>query len=300
MFQKVAPKDLDRIPEQGIELLNEKVLAGRAANSLARFIELINALDNETQTMPLFELTDFVIKHSGLKAMYEAEKGEKAKSRIENLEELVTAYKQFAAFDEETQMTPLSAFLSHAVLEAGEGQADEFDDAVQLMTLHSAKGLEFPTVFMVGVEEGMFPSQMSLAETGRLEEERRLCYVGMTRAMQKLYICYAQKRRIYGKEAFHKASRFINELPENAIEEVRMRSQVTRSFHDKGRLSNIKREPNFNQTGFNLGQRVEHSIFGVGTIINIEGSGELSKVQVAFNSDSIKWLVIKHAKLKVV
>ncbi len=135
--------------------------------------------------------TDHVIKSSGLFAMYEQEKGEKSKARIENLEELVTATRQFEKPEEADEMSMLTAFLTHAALEAGEGQADEFDDAVQLMTLHSAKGLEFPMVFMVGVEEGMFPSQMSAEEAGRLEEERRLCYVGMTRAMEKLYITYA-------------------------------------------------------------------------------------------------------------
>ncbi|VEA84506.1 DNA helicase II [Escherichia coli] len=154
--------------------------------------------------MPLHVQTDRVIKDSGLRTMYEQEKGEKGQTRIENLEELVTATRQFSYNEEDEDLMPLQAFLSHAALEAGEGQADTWQDAVQLMTLHSAKGLEFPQVFIVGMEEGMFPSQMSLDEGGRLEEERRLAYVGVTRAMQKLTLTYAETRRLYGKEVYHR------------------------------------------------------------------------------------------------
>ncbi len=284
--------------EACIQLLNEQVLAGRAATALRRFVELVDALEDETREMALFQQTDAVIRNSGLRTMYEQEKGEKAQSRIDNLEELVTATRQFEVPEEAEGMTPLSAFLSHAALEAGEGQADEFDDAVQLMTLHSAKGLEFPLVFMVGVEEGMFPSQMSSEESGRLEEERRLCYVGMTRAMQKLYICHAEMRRLYGKDMFHRPSRFIRELPETCLEEVRMRAQVSRPATATGRFSQETVNNNFNQTGFNLGQRVKHPKFGEGTIINFEGSGAQSRVQVAFNGEGIKWLVTQYAKLE--
>lgn len=286
--------------ESACQLLEEKVLSGRAANALMRFIELINALDDDTREMALFAQTDYVTKHSGLRAMYEAEKGEKSQARIENLEELVTATRQFEPKEGEEEMTLLSAFLSHAALEAGEGQADEFDDAVQLMTLHSAKGLEFPVVFMVGVEEGMFPSQMSSEDAERLEEERRLCYVGMTRAMKKLYITYAQVRRIYGKDKYHKISRFIGELPEACLEDVRMRTKVSTPVAASGRFSSKKMQQNFNQTGFMLGQRVEHPKFGEGTVINFEGSGEQSRVQVAFNNEGIKWLVTKYAKLDAI
>lgn len=209
--------------EASLAMLDEQVLTGRAAGALSRFVELITALEDDTLEMPLHEQTDHVIKYSGLFAMYEQEKGEKSKARIENLEELVTATRQFEKPEEAEEMSLLTAFLTHAALEAGEGQADEFEDAVQLMTLHSAKGLEFPLVFMVGVEEGMFPSQMSAEEAGRLEEERRLCYVGMTRAMQKLYITYAEMRRLYGQDKYHKPSRFIRELPETCLDEVRMK-----------------------------------------------------------------------------
>ncbi|WP_158144482.1 DNA helicase II [Vibrio metschnikovii] len=283
--------------DASIALLNEQVLAGRAAGALSRFVELINALEDDSAEMPLYVQTDHVIKTSGLYAMYEQEKGEKSKARIENLEELVTATRQFEKPEEADEMSMLTAFLTHAALEAGEGQADEFDDAVQLMTLHSAKGLEFPLVFMVGVEEGMFPSQMSAEEAGRLEEERRLCYVGMTRAMQKLYITHAEIRRLYGQDKYHKPSRFIRELPEQCLDEVRMKAQVSRPT-SSGRFSTSAVKENFNETGFSLGARVRHPKFGEGTIINFEGSGPQSRVQVAFNGEGIKWLVTAYARLE--
>ncbi|EGR1837035.1 DNA helicase II [Vibrio cholerae] len=280
-------------------LLNDQVLTGRAASALSRFVELINALEEEGIDMPLHVLTDHAVKTSGLLEMYQQEKGEKSKARIENLEELVTATRQFEKPEEAQDMTMLTAFLTHAALEAGEGQADEHDDAVQLMTLHSAKGLEFPLVFMVGVEEGMFPSQMSAEEAGRLEEERRLCYVGMTRAMQKLYITYAEMRRLYGQDKYHKPSRFIRELPEGCLDEVRMKAQVSRPT-STGRFSQTVVKESFNETGFNLGSRVRHPKFGEGTIINFEGSGPQSRVQVAFNGEGIKWLVTAYARLEKV
>ncbi|MBR9789541.1 MAG: DNA helicase II [Vibrionaceae bacterium] len=283
--------------EASIAMLDEQVLSGRAAGALSRFIELITALEDDTLEMPLHEQTDHVIKYSGLFAMYEQEKGEKSKARIENLEELVTATRQFEKPEEAEEMSLLTAFLTHAALEAGEGQADEFEDAVQLMTLHSAKGLEFPLVFMVGVEEGMFPSQMSAEEAGRLEEERRLCYVGMTRAMQKLYITYAEMRRLYGQDKYHKPSRFIRELPETCLDEVRMKAQVSRPS-TSGRFSQTAVKENFNETGFSLGSRVMHPKFGEGTIINFEGSGPQSRVQIAFNGEGIKWLVTAYARLE--
>ncbi|EKF9831315.1 DNA helicase II [Vibrio cholerae] len=282
--------------DASVGLLNDQVLTGRAASALSRFVELINALEEEGIDMPLHVLTDHAVKTSGLLEMYQQEKGEKSKVRIENLEELVTATRQFEKPEEAQDMTMLTAFLTHAALEAGEGQADEHDDAVQLMTLHSAKGLEFPLVFMVGVEEGMFPSQMSAEEAGRLEEERRLCYVGMTRAMQKLYITYAEMRRLYGQDKYHKPSRFIRELPEGCLDEVRMKAQVSRPT-STGRFSQTVVKESFNETGFNLGSRVRHPKFGEGTIINFEGSGPQSRVQVAFNGEGIKWLVTAYARL---
>ncbi len=278
------------------ELLQNKALAGRAASALQRFCELVDSLATETAEMPLHVQTDRVIKDSGLWIMYEQEKGEKGQARIENLEELVTATRQFSYQDEDEDLMPLQAFLSHAALEAGEGQADKWQDAVQLMTLHSAKGLEFSQVFIVGMEEGMFPSQMSLDEGGRLEEERRLAYVGVTRAMEKLTLTYAETRRLYGKEVYHRPSRFIGELPEECVEEVRLRASVSRPVSHQRMGTPIAQ----NDSGFALGQRVRHAKFGEGTIINLEGSGEHSRLQVAFQGQGIKWLVAAYARLETV
>ncbi len=277
-------------------LVEEKVLTGRAASAVSRFLALINQLEDETRELPLHVQTDRVIELSGLKAMYQAEKGEKAQARVENLEELVSATRQFTP-SEDDDMPLLSAFLSHAALEAGESQADQFDDAVQLMTLHSAKGLEFPLVFMVGVEEGMFPSQQSAEESQRLEEERRLAYVGMTRAMSRLYISHAESRRLYGREMFHRPSRFIKELPADCLEEIRLKATVSRAVPN-GRFSQDRVQDTFNETGFRLGQRVLHPKFGEGIVLNFEGAGAQSRVQVNFNDGGSKWLVTAYARLE--
>ena len=276
------------------ELMQDKVLAGRAASALQRFIELVESLAHETADMPLHVQTDRVIRDSGLFIMYEQEKGEKGQARIENLEELVTATRQFSYQEEDQDLMPLQSFLSHAALEAGEGRADAYQDAVQLMTLHSAKGPEFPLVFIVGMEEGMFPSQMSLDEGGRLEEERRPAYVGVTRAMQKLTLTYAETRRLYGKEVYHRPSRFVGELPEECVEEVRLRASVSRPVNHRRMGTPISE----NDTGYKLGQRVRHPKFGEGTIVNLEGSGEHSRLQIAFPGEGIKWLVAAYARPK--
>lgn len=293
VVRQVARDNQITLWESALQVIEHKMLAGRAIAAIARFLELIETLANETADMPLHVQTDRIIRDSGLKAMYEQEKGEKAQARIENLEELVTATRQFSYQDEDEDLMPLQAFLSHAALESGEGQADAYQDAVQLMTLHSAKGLEFSQVFIVGVEEGMFPSQMSLDEGGRLEEERRLAYVGVTRAMKKLTLTYAENRRLYGKEVSHRPSRFIGELPKECVEEVRLRATVSRPVNHHRLGTPIVS----NDTGYSLGQRVKHPKFGEGTIINIEGSGEHCRLQIAFNGEGIKWLVAAFARL---
>ncbi|QTE81903.1 DNA helicase II [Shewanella algae] len=277
-----------------VRLLEEKVLAGRAANAVRSFMDLIVQLRSDTEDLPLYRQADIVIQDSGLKAMYEQEKGEKAQARVENLEELVTAARTFEVPEELVDMGELNAFLSHAALEAGEGQADAHTDAVQLMTLHSAKGLEFPLVFMAGVEEGLFPSQLSLEEGDRLEEERRLCYVGMTRAMQQLYITYAESRRIYGRENYSRPSRFIKEIPPQYLQEIRLKAQVATPMANN-RFS--KSQSSFNDTGFNVGQRVLHPKFGEGIVTNFEGQGAQARVQVNFDDFGSKWLVVAYAKL---
>ncbi|TKB56113.1 DNA helicase II [Ferrimonas aestuarii] len=279
------------------QLLNEKALSGRAANAVRGFMDLIGDIDDEIAEFSLKLATDKVIQLSGLKSMYEQEKGEKGEARVENLQELVTAAGTFEKPEEAEDMSDLNAFLAHAALEAGDNQASDSEDAVQMMTLHSAKGLEFPLVFMCGVEEGMFPSQKAVEEGDRLEEERRLCYVGMTRAMQKLFITYAESRRIYGRETFAKASRFLSEIPEQHLEHIRPKTQVSQ-VQPTNRFTQT--EKSFDATGFKLGQRVKHPKFGDGVIINYEGSGAQSRVQVAFDGQGIKWLVVAYARLQAV
>lgn len=278
-----------------LRAMEEKLLNGRAANAVNSFMDLIVEMQQDTEDMTLHRTTDHVIKVSGLKAMYESEKGEKAQSRVENLDELVTAARTFIMPEESDDMGELNAFLSHAALESGEGQADAFTDAVQLMTLHSAKGLEFPVVFMSGVEEGIFPSQMAMDEGDRLDEERRLCYVGMTRAMEKLYISYAETRRIYGRENFAKPSRFIKEIPPEHVEEIRLKTNVNAPARAQ---PSFTRSAVVNDTGFKLGQGVMHPKFGEGKVTSTEGSGSQARVQVHFLDVGSKWLVLAYARLE--
>lgn len=274
----------------------ENMLAGRASTALLRFQELINSLQLDTAEMPLFAQTDFVIKHSGLYEMYKQEKGEKGEVRIENLEELVTATREFVKPDDAEEMTDLTAFLTHASLEAGEEQASPHQACVEMMTLHSAKGLEFPRVFMVGVEEGLFPSFRSFEEPGRLEEERRLAYVGITRAKQKLTISYAESRRLYAKEERHLPSRFIAELPQECIQEIRLRGTVTRAMN-LAKVGSVSPSSG-NENGWKMGQKVKHEKFGLGTIINVEGADNNTRLQIAFQAQGIKWLIAHLAKLE--
>jgi DNA helicase-2/ATP-dependent DNA helicase PcrA len=284
------------------KMLSTEQLKGRSAKTIGAFISLIDQLEDDSTNLDLDQQANFVIQHSGIKAMYKAEKGERAEQRIENLNELVTACQTFENVPSSDQdiiddLTPLTAFLTHAALESGESQADEFESAVQLMTMHSAKGLEFPLVFIAGLEEGMFPSQQSVEDIGRLEEERRLCYVGMTRAMKKLYLCHAESRRLYGQEKFHRPSRFLKELPEACIEEIRMQNQVSRP-KSVGKFSNTFTLETFANTGFKLGQSVSHAKFGEGVVLNYEGSGAQSRIQVNFADVGSKWLVVEYANLK--
>jgi DNA helicase-2/ATP-dependent DNA helicase PcrA len=189
--------------------------------------------------------------------------------------------------------------LSHAALEAGETQGESWDDCVQLMTLHSAKGLEFPLVFMAGMEDGLFPHQRSVEDAaGRLEEERRLCYVGMTRAQEQLYLTYAETRRMHGSESHCRPSRFIDEMPAELLEEIRPQLSARRPYVS-ARPAAPSREGIFRnqEWPFKLGQRVQHRKFGEGTVLAFEGSGEHSRVQVNFTHAGNKWLVLAYANL---
>nr|WP_298116638.1 DNA helicase II [uncultured Pseudomonas sp.] len=280
-------------------MVANKALPGRASGALAGFIELIDNLAAKVLSMPLHLMAQTVIEQSGLISYHKEEKGEKGQARVENLEELVSAARTFEN-DEDDELSPLQAFLSHASLEAGDTQAAENEDSIQLMTLHSAKGLEFPQVFLVGMEEGLFPHKMSLEEPGRLEEERRLAYVGITRAMQKLVISYAETRRLYGSETYNKVSRFVREIPPQLVQEVRLSNSVTRPFNSSSSMSgsSLFAGSAVPDTGFSLGQRVRHSLFGEGTILNFEGAGAQARVQVNFEDEGSKWLMLGYAKLE--
>ncbi len=282
-----------------MELLQEQKLASRAANSLNQFISLVERLDAETRQMTLAELTEHVVKHSGLITHYQKEKGERGVARVENLEELVSATRQFHFNEEDSETDPLTEFLLHAALEAGEGQAEEWEDCVQLMSLHSAKGLEFPLVFLTGLEEGLFPHQRSIDEPGRLEEERRLCYVGMTRAMQELVLSYANIRRLHGKESYTRPSRFVDEIPDEFLSEIRMTGKRTKSVAVGSTTSSVTAKHGVNGA-YKLGSRVRHAKFGEGIVLNLEGQGEHARVQINFQEAGNKWLVISFAKLELV
>ncbi len=268
-------------------------LPKRAATATFAFLELIEGMDREIRSLDLYEQVDHVIRLSGLVAHHGKEKGERGEARVENLEELVSAARGFT-FDEDSDLPPLADFLSHAALEAGEGQADAWDDCVQLMTLHSAKGLEFPVVFLAGMEDGLFPHQRSTTDQAGLEEERRLCYVGATRAMQQLYFTYAEQRRLHGMDNYGQPSRFIAEVPKELVEEVRPRVQVSRPVYNRRRILEDDMP-----AGVRLGQRVRHGKYGDGVVLNYEGQGAHARVQVNFESEGTKWLVLAYANLEL-
>ncbi len=280
-------------------ILRDKSLSARALNALEGFMQLITHMANN-KGLPLDEVVDNVIKVSGLIEHYRKEKGERGIARIENMEELVNAAGEFNADDEELEgMEPLQAFLAHAALESGETQADEYSDCVNLMTLHSAKGLEFPNVYLIGMEEGLFPHQRSMEDLSQLEEERRLCYVGITRAEKALTMIYTQHRRLHGQDYYPQPSRFIGELPEELINEVRMGGSIVEPMFAKSRASSsIADEIGTGEEAYKLGQRVSHAKFGEGVILNLEGSGGNTRVQVNFEEAGSKWLVAEYAKLE--
>ncbi len=267
-------------------------LAVRAANPLRQFLTWLGELRTATGELRLDQIVAQVIEASGLPEHYRQAKDGKGVDRIENLEELVNATRQFTNETDAEPADALAAFLAHAALEAGEAEGDAFEDCVQLMTLHAAKGLEFPLVFIVGVEERLFPHSLSVGDPHRLEEERRLCYVGMTRAMQELYLSYAESRRLHGSESCPQPSRFLSEIPPELIEEVRLRG----GYAQPARW--IPTRPTLTEEGFRLGQRVRHPKFGAGVVLNSEGRGPSARIQVNFEAAGSKWLVIAYANLQ--
>ena len=279
----------------GSELVEFDELTARAKASLSGFMGDLESLSAEVDGLELKETVDHIIQRSGLIEYHKKEAGEKGRTRVENLEELVSAAGDFKSENQEEDTPILKDFIDHAALDAGEDQAEEHESAIQLMTLHSAKGLEFPLVFVTGFEENLFPHRLSIEEPGQLEEERRLCYVGMTRAMEKLYIIYAEMRNLHGNETFNPPSRFLREIPPELTQEIRTGGAIGRkSYNSKG----IVAQGEIPETDLVLGQRVVHEVFGEGVILNYEGQGANARVEVNFDSSETKWLMASYAKLR--
>lgn len=293
--------------------IDTNIFPARAHNALSGFVELINQLSNEVKNLKLAECVDLVLLRSGLLAESEKDKSEKGLSRTENLKELISATSEFVVKSEHENLSEIEAFLADVVLETGEQQADSQTDCVSLMTLHAAKGLEFSVIFMVGMEEYLFPHQMSMGERDGLEEERRLCYVGMTRAKKKLFLSCAEHRHLHGQNHYHAPSRFIAEIPEHLLKRVRPKLSAPKSnayasenatYFTQSRAkktSAVKStyvHAHQNDSGFSIGQRVTHAKFGSGIIMDSEGSGDTTRVQVRFERHGMKWLVLAFAGLK--
>ena len=281
-----------------LQLVEDNQLTARARTGVTTYIDLIRRMQDDGQVLALAEQIRMAIEESGLKAHFDKDKSEKGEARRENLQELIGAGKsfEFEHNPEIDDMSELDAFLAHAALEAGEGQADDWEDCVQLMTMHSVKGLEFPLVFMVGMEEGLFPHQRSSEEAGRMEEERRLCYVGITRAREQLVVTSAEVRRLYGNDNYNVVSRFIKEIPTDLVEEIRPKAQISRSMYQPPNA--VGRQQMEQDVGVAVGQRVNHGKFGPGIVINIEGQAAQARVQVNFESEGSKWLMLAYANLE--
>lgn len=276
-------------------LIQHDKLPKRATSSLANFIQLINAIATDVPSLNLSELVESTLTLSGLLAHYKKDMSEKGLSRVENLSELVNAASLFKPEDE--KLPALAYFLAHVALEAGEEQSSSPQNCVNLMTLHAAKGLEFPLVFISGMEEELFPHKMSMDEKSGLEEERRLCYVGVTRAMEKLVLTYAECRRLHGMEKYCQPSRFIFEMPQDLIESERPRAKVSRpQSHFDEYFEDVPIDSDGPE--LRVGQRVKHQKFGPGTITNYEGQGDHTRLQVKFDKAGTKWLVASFAKLE--
>ncbi|WP_313253653.1 DNA helicase II [Stenotrophomonas sp.] len=280
-------------------------LTSRARNALAGFINLVQQITVETAPMNLAERIEHVLTRSALREHWgkESRNALDSESRTDNLDELISVASRFVRRDDDIEegaedMSELVAFLSYASLEAGEGQAQAGEEGVQLMTLHSAKGLEFPLVFLAGMEEGLFPSARSLEESGRLEEERRLAYVGITRARQKLILGYAESRRIHGQDNYSLPSRFLREIPRELLNEVRPKVQVSRPA-SLG-TSRVMGHAAIEAPPIKLGALVNHPKFGEGMVTDYEGNGAHARVQVEFADAGSKWLVMAYANLTVI
>ena len=296
-LRAIAKNDNCSLWKAAFHIIEHKLLSARAINSLEEFIRLIKKMSLTASELTLDEQVDGIIKLSGLINHFKKEKGEKGLARIENLEELVKAASEFEVGDDEElkEMNAMQAFLAHAALESGETQADDKSNCVHLMTLHSAKGLEFPSIYLVGMEEGLFPHQRSSDDLKQLEEERRLCYVGITRAKKTLTLTYTQYRRLHGSDYYPQPSRFINEIPAELLCEIRLGGSVTESL-----FRNEETKSSGKDGQLTLGQRVSHAKFGEGVILNLEGNGSHMRIQVNFEKAGSKWLVASYANLQLV
>ena len=281
--------------QAALDFMGTGSLGARGTGALARFLELIRTQREAAEGVPPADLAASIIEAAELPDFYLKAKDGRGQDRIENLEQLVATAERFQQELEDEEADPLGAFLAHAALEAGEAQADGLEDAVQLMTLHSAKGLEFPIVFLTGLEEGLFPHSLSAEDPDRLEEERRLCYVGMTRAMHQLYVTHAESRRLHGREEYPFPSRFLREVPPELMEEVRG-GGVSRPGPAPMAPSPFATDASVGT--FSLGQRVVHPKFGEGVVLNSEGRGPQARIQVNFPGVGAKWLVLAYARLE--
>ena len=300
---------------QAAQQMVEHGLTARAKTSVANFISLVEQLDEQTNHLDLQDQVMKIITQSGLQMHFEKDKTEQGLGRLENVDELINAASTFKPtelveeatgespeesgvdfMDDTIFQNPLAEFLAQAALEAGEQQADKWEESVQLMTLHSAKGLEFPLVFMIGLEEGLFPSQQSREDPNKVEEERRLAYVGVTRARTKLVISHANRRRMHGKEFYPQPSRFIKELPQDCLNTVRVANNS--GFNNYDSYAKYIKNPTINESGYEVGSRVFHQKFGEGTVLSAEGDGESSRVQINFKHAGSKWLVAAFANLE--
>ncbi len=295
-----ARRDSVSLWEASVREAQAGALAGRARNALAAFHALVDAIGGELGELPLKDKIDHVLLRSGLREHYARESKGSLDSRVDNLDELVSVASRFVRGDDDDSagMDDLVAFLAYAALEAGEGQAQAGEDGVQLMTLHSAKGLEFPLVFLAGLEEGLFPNTRSIEEAGRLEEERRLAYVGITRARQKLVLSHAETRRLHGQDMYGMPSRFLREIPPALLNEVRPKAQAQRPRFQPTPRRDHGHALVEDTAGLMVGQNVVHASFGGGVVTDIEGAGAHARVQVNFDDVGSKWLVMAYAKLQ--
>ena len=274
-------------------------LGGKAGSSVGNFIRLIETLRSETAGLPLPEVIDHLIEKSGLRAHYLTEK--EGRERLENLDELINAATNFLQEESEHQdqeSSPLASFLAHASLEAGEHQAGEGQEAVQLMTVHAAKGLEFDAVFITGLEQGLFPHENAAQERDGLEEERRLMYVAVTRARKRLYLTHAQTRMLHGQTRYCLPSLFLEELPEELLRKVNRAPAYAPSVPSRASsAAPVRVSEQTSANGLRIGQNVAHAKFGQGVIVSAEGRGPEARVQVNFGAQGMKWLALEYAKL---